>query len=200
MWWTEYYFKKYTVALKSHSNMSPLDLKFHVEWTIPMQVKLKEKPFQTDPDPLSSWEHQHSCLRPALLLNTDDLCCLSTKHIANNRRAQEQRRCNLDYFTESEWSACLWRLTAVWLRCKDCISVARIGITYGFGREFPSSRDDSGRCSAPHIHLHLNTSADTQLEKQKRREKPHQTIKQGSNHWTTLSKVWFCYIIQVELL
>lgn len=38
-----------------------------------------------------------------------------TKTIANNRRAQEQRRCNLDSFTEneSEWSACLWRLTAV---------------------------------------------------------------------------------------
>ncbi len=151
-----WYLKKSIAALKSHSNMSPLDLTFHVEWTILMQVKLKEKPFQTDPDPLSSWEHQHSSLLPALLPNTD-LCCLSTKHTANNHRAQEQRRCNLDSFTGSgsEGSACLWRLG------KNCISVVWIGITYGFGREFPSSRDGSGRCSAPHIHLHLNTSADT---------------------------------------
>ncbi len=88
----------------------------------------------------------------------------------------------------------------MWLEYKNCISVVRIGITNGFGREFPSSRDDSGRCSAPHIHLHLNTSADTQLEEQTRREKPHQTNKQGSNHWTTLSKVGFCFIIQVEML
>lgn len=78
-----------------------------------------------------------------------------------------------------------------WLWWKDCISVTQI--TYGFGREFPSSRDGSGRCSVPHIHLRLNTSADTQLEEQKQREKLHQTDKQGSNHWNTLSKVWFLY-------
>lgn len=53
--------------------------------------------------------------------------------------------------------------------CGETITFG-IGITYGFGRDSPSSRDYSGRCSAPHIHLRLNTSADKQLAEQKQRE------------------------------
>lgn len=174
---------------RSKIKVISLYLNFHFEWTIPSirQVKLKEKPFQTVPDLQPSWEHHLSrftfIIKCEFLLpcQTQMICLIITKHITNSYWAQEQKRCYLDSFTEnsSEWSAC-----SPLCGCGETITFG-IGITYGFGRESPSSRDYSGRCSAPHIHLRLNTFADKQLVEQKQIEK------QGSNQWHTLSKVWF---------